>query len=580
MVVAVPGSDGGGFGFGFTVADDQHVWRLLQLGLPDLLVHALAAVVHVYAEAGITKLGGHLLGVLVVAVGDGDHHRLDRSQPQRERPGVVLHEDAEEALKRAENGAVDHVGARPIALVVLEDEIEPFGQVEVKLDRGALPVAAQRVLDLDVDFWAIESAPAGVDFVGQATGDQGLAQRLGGVVPRVRFADVLVGTSGQHDVVFLEPEGTHDLESQVEHIAHLIRDLIWEAEDVRVVLGEATDPHESVQHAAALVSIYRAQLGDAQGQLTVTAQGGAVDLDVEGAVHRLEEVFLIVDFHWGIHAVPVKIEVAAGLPEAGTADMRGIDDAVATAVVNISPVVLDEGAHDTALRVPDDEAGSDLLVNGEEVELAPQGAMITALGFCEALQVSVQLFLGLERRPVDALEHGPVFVAAPVCSGHVEQLHRSDFAGAGHMRSLTEVGEFAVAVDAESGLVRQVVDDLLLVWLGGKHGLGGVSSQLLADKWSVGPYGVQHQGLDALQVFRCKGLVNIEIVVKTVRGGRAYADLGLREQLHHGIGHDVCGRMAHSVPQRCYGIISGVFRGSVVQHCHTYLAIVTENKRC
>ena len=34
----------------------------------------------------------------------------------------------------------------------------------------------------------------------------------------------------------------------------------------------------------------------------------------------------------------------------------------------------------------------------------------------------VQCFLGLEGRSIDALQHGPVFVAAPVGSGHSEQL--------------------------------------------------------------------------------------------------------------------------------------------------------------
>lgn len=38
--------------------------------------------------------------------------------------------------------------------------------VEIHLHRGALPGPAQDILDLDIDFWAIEDAFAGIDLIG------------------------------------------------------------------------------------------------------------------------------------------------------------------------------------------------------------------------------------------------------------------------------------------------------------------------------------------------------------------------------------------------------------------------------
>ena len=77
-------------------------------------------------------------------VADRDDRRLHRRQPQRERARVVLDQHAEEALHRAEQRAVDH--ARPVLAAVLADvlEVEALGQVEVELDRRALPRAPQR----------------------------------------------------------------------------------------------------------------------------------------------------------------------------------------------------------------------------------------------------------------------------------------------------------------------------------------------------------------------------------------------------------------------------------------------------
>ena len=83
----------------------------------------------------------------LLLLGDDDDARLLGSEPERERAGVVLDEDRDEALEAAEDGAVDDDGA--VALVVLADvlEAEALGLLEVQLDRRALPLAADRVGD-------------------------------------------------------------------------------------------------------------------------------------------------------------------------------------------------------------------------------------------------------------------------------------------------------------------------------------------------------------------------------------------------------------------------------------------------
>ena len=53
------------------------------------------------ANAGPLELVGDFVGVLAVAFGDRNHHRLHWRKPDRERPGVVLNQDTEEALNRS-----------------------------------------------------------------------------------------------------------------------------------------------------------------------------------------------------------------------------------------------------------------------------------------------------------------------------------------------------------------------------------------------------------------------------------------------------------------------------------------------
>ena len=124
-------------------------------------------------------------GVLAVLLGDRQHPRLHGGQPGRERAGEVLDQDADEPLERAEDRPVDH--HRPLGLPVGVDvvELEALRQHgEVDLDGGDLPVAPQRVLDVDVDLRSVERAVARLQLVGQRRSAlERVVQRLLGDVP-------------------------------------------------------------------------------------------------------------------------------------------------------------------------------------------------------------------------------------------------------------------------------------------------------------------------------------------------------------------------------------------------------------
>jgi hypothetical protein len=128
-----------------------------------------------------------------VPVGNRQHGGLQRGQPQGERPGEVLDQDRDEPLEAAEDGAVDHDG--PVLGVVGPDvlQVEALGHLVVELDRGALPLAAERVGDVEVDLRAVEGAVAFVDRVRLAGAVERLAQRGLGVVPRGHLAQELSG---------------------------------------------------------------------------------------------------------------------------------------------------------------------------------------------------------------------------------------------------------------------------------------------------------------------------------------------------------------------------------------------------
>ena len=216
--------------------------------------------------------GRELLGRLDVAVGDRDDDRLDRRQPERERAGEVLDEDPDEPLERAVDGAVD--GDRALRLAVLVDvgQVEALGQHrQVGLDRRHLPLAPERVVDVDVDLGRVERAVLRLDVVGDAGALEGLADQLLGALPQRGVADRLVGL-GREREARLEPDPAVRLADLAEQRLDLVGQLVGPDVDVRVVLDELADAGQARQRAGALVSMQPAVLAEAQRQVAVRAQ--------------------------------------------------------------------------------------------------------------------------------------------------------------------------------------------------------------------------------------------------------------------------------------------------------------------
>ena len=117
----------------------------MHLSLGDLLLHREVPLVDVDPEAASGELGVNLVGELELAVGHRDDADLERGEPHREGPSVVLDENGDEALERAVDRPVEHHG--PVLLVVLAHvgEVEALGGVVVELDGAELPLAPDGV---------------------------------------------------------------------------------------------------------------------------------------------------------------------------------------------------------------------------------------------------------------------------------------------------------------------------------------------------------------------------------------------------------------------------------------------------
>ena len=88
--------------FGFLLADHEQRRNFRQRMFTDLVVDLLVAQVDLDTQARASRSLRDYLGVLVAFRGDRGDDRLDRREPEREVAGIVLDQDADETLQRAQ----------------------------------------------------------------------------------------------------------------------------------------------------------------------------------------------------------------------------------------------------------------------------------------------------------------------------------------------------------------------------------------------------------------------------------------------------------------------------------------------
>ncbi len=471
----------------------------------------------------------------------------------------MLDEHADEAFERAEDGAVQH--HRALARVVFGDVagVQALWQVRVVLQGTALPVTAEAVAQGELDLRAVEGALARLVFPLQARFVQGVGQCTFGTVPQLFGTDTLGRTGGQLHGHIGEAEVVVHVQGQLDEVGGFLLHLIFGAEDVRVVLHEATHAHDAVQGAGRLVTVAGTELGQAQRQVAVALQALVEHLHVARAVHRFNRK--ITAFRRsGEHVLGVVGPVAGALPEDAVDNLRGLDFLVAVFALDLAHVLLEYLVDGPAVGVPEHHARG-FFLQVEEVELLADLAVVAFFGFFDALDVGRQLLLVSPGGAVHALQLLVLGIAAPVGARQLGQLECLEEAGVRHVRATAHVDVFFVVVQAHGLLVGHVLDQAqLVVFATGLEHVDdfGARGHLLDDVVVLLDQ-LLHALFDSGQVFRGEGALVGDVVVEAFVDDRADDHLGGRVQLLHRVADQVGARVTDDL-QSLF-----IFRGDDLQ---------------
>src|SRR2546427_1437739 len=191
------------------------------------------------------------------------------------------------ALHRADDGAVQHDRVLLLAVLVHVLGAQAARHHEVDLHGAQLPGTADGVLQVVLDLRAIEGTLARQLLPFHATGGQCRAQRAFGLVPGGVVTQPRFRAQGDLDLDLVEAEVLVNRQRLLVEGRHFRLDLVFRAEHVAVVLGEATHAQDAVQRAGRLVAVAGTKLTIADRQVAVAVQALVEHLDVARAVHRL-----------------------------------------------------------------------------------------------------------------------------------------------------------------------------------------------------------------------------------------------------------------------------------------------------
>ena len=249
-----------------------------------------------------------------------------------------------------------------------------------------------------------------------------------------------------------------------------------------IILRKSTDTRHPVQLTGLLPAINRSKLSETNRQVTIAVTLAGKNLDVMRTVHRLQKIAfdisirelvtqlatrtsltgkvcqeITLDQRW-ILALRVIWEVAAGLVQLQTPDMRCVDLVIALLTQLIRDKALQLSSDCASSRCPQDETLTNGFINMEELQMLTDNTVVAALRFLELDEISVQLILSFKCNAINTGQLLILSLATPIGTSNGHQLECTDFSRRFNVRSLAQVDEVALLIKGNLCFVRKVID--------------------------------------------------------------------------------------------------------------------------
>ena len=207
---------------------------------------------------------------------------------------------------------------RPLLLVLLADitQIKALCLCEIHLVGSQCKLTTNGAPNLNIDFGAIKRRFVFHFHITHTHALQHFANHVFGFLPQLWHIDILLTQLGwivlrKAHHVFINAKLLKVLQVQCVYTFKLFLKLFFCTIDVGVVHLQAANTHQTKQLPTLLITITSAIFGKAQWQFLVCMRQCLENFVVVRTVHRLQVVFLPINFHGREHTIGIIRQVTA-----------------------------------------------------------------------------------------------------------------------------------------------------------------------------------------------------------------------------------------------------------------------------
>ena len=395
-------------------------------------------------------------------------------------------------------------------------------KLEIQLNGSHLPLPAESVLHLQVDFRSVEGSVSLVYLVVALSVNiiQDILQLSLCLVPDFDISHEVIRPGGKLRPVG-QSEGSVDFRRDIHDILDLVCDLFFGNQNMRVILTEHLHAEQSVQLPGFLFSVNHIHLIDTERQISVGTQTVLINQNGVRAVHRLAGVVIALILLYAgddEHVLLIVSPVSGSLPESGIAQYGSGNFLITVLLVNASPEIQKSVKQFPSSGKPVGHARRSLVEHKQL--LLRSDLLVISLG--RFLQKFLKFFqLGFVRKRIDinSLQLISLLVSSPVSTGHGANLKGSihQFLGIVHMRSAAKIHVIITrVVDGDRFVLRKILDQLCFEFLSPEQLQRLLTGNFLSCPGLAAFDDLMHFILNHLKIIRGKRSGKDKIIIQTV----------------------------------------------------------------
>ena len=183
----------------------------------------------------------------------------------------------------------------------------------------------------------------------------------------------------------METELLVNTNQQFIECARFANDLIFGAENMRIILYKTANTHQSMQCTTRLIAMARTKFSQTHRQITVRAQAVIENLNMSGTVHRFNRIFAF--FRTGYeHIIFVVIPMTGFFPKGFIHDLGSFDFFITGSIQFFTHMLLNSLPQSPTFGMPKHHTRR-FVLQVEQIQLLTQFAMVAFFCFFNALDI-------------------------------------------------------------------------------------------------------------------------------------------------------------------------------------------------